>query len=91
MSTWGIFNWTWGEAVWAVLIVTALVIEILGLYRVPIPFTDATFVPLTLPVERNIERRWWASALVFLFLVWLLGHWWDWWPWESKTPMGGPE
>lgn len=90
-NTFGPFNWTMGEAIWAVLIVTALVVEVLGLYRVPIPGTDATFVPLTLPVERNMERRWWVWWLVVVFLVWLAGHWTDLWPWESDTPMGGPE
>lgn len=89
MTRWGPFSWTTGEAVWGVIIAAGAVVEILGLCRVQIPFTDSTFVPLTLPVERNIERRPWVGVLVWVFLTWLIGHWYDVWPWESKLPTEG--
>lgn len=77
-ARWGPFNWTTGEMVWAALILSAVAVEFLGLFRV------GPFEPLTWSVEWNIRRRWWVSAGLGVFFAWLQIHWWtDWFPWEG--------
>lgn len=65
-----------GEWVWVAIIATAFAVEMLGLYRVGIPFTGGHFEPLSWGVEKNIERRTWVSMGLFLGLVALMVHWW---------------
>lgn len=75
--TWGPFNWTTGEAIWAALIFAAIVVELLGLFRV------GPFEPLTWSVEHNIRERVWVSVGLGIFFIWLQIHWWtNWFPWE---------
>ena len=77
-TRWGVFNWTTGEMIWAVLIVAALVVEFLGLFHI------SPFEPLTWGVENNIRTRAWVSVLLGMFFFWLIIHWWtDWFPWEG--------
>lgn len=77
MTRWGPFQWTTGEAIWAAIALVVLVVEILGLYRAPIPWADgATFVPLSHPVEANIQRRAWFSMALMCGFVVLMVHWW---------------
>jgi hypothetical protein len=98
---WGWLNWTTSEAIWSTLIaaqVALLIIgvtyEYLGLIRWQFPWNpNETAIPLTLPVEFNIENKLWVRILVrsifatvVAFFVWLDGHWFDWWPWESVLP-----
>jgi len=98
---WSVFNWTWPEFVWVLAVAVflgslalLLALEWLGLKGYPFPGIDgARFIPLTWPVEMNIERRAWVAWVVrifvivsLIFYVWLDGHWFDWWPWESSRP-----